>query len=305
MICYAPRDRMDLLMNEVLNQLLTKYQTDSEGVYLGTNGDTGNQVAEIRLREEVASREFDNHLDAVSGSHSIPVMDREVDRFLKKMPQGALILDIGGCWGWHWRRIASTRPDVRVLIVDFVRSNLTHAKQLLADLVGRQVWLMHADATTLPFQISEEFPGFDGVWTVQTFQHIPDFRQAVSEASRVLKCGGFFVNYSLNHQPPIAWLYKILGKRYVLQGQVEGAFWLARTSGDQKECIRSIIGPEVAERWTEYLYSPEFYFTSPGKVGSLLGRLDAFMSNNIGIFGCFARQRSFEGIKTALRNLSS
>jgi hypothetical protein len=27
-------------------------------------------------------------------------MDYEVDRYLTKIPQGGLILDIGGCWGW-------------------------------------------------------------------------------------------------------------------------------------------------------------------------------------------------------------
>jgi ubiquinone/menaquinone biosynthesis C-methylase UbiE len=281
-------------MNMEMNRLLKEFETDSEGIYVATNGDTGNQGEEIRLREEVASSQFDNHLDAVSGSHSIPVMDHEVARFLKKMPQGALILDIGGCWGWHWRRIARTRPDVRVIIVDFVRSNLTHAKELLGDLVGRQVWLMHADATALPFQISDGFEGFDGVWTVQTFQHIPDFRQAVCEAFRVLKSGGFFVNYSLNHQPPIAWLYRVLGKNYVLHGQVDGAFWLARASDVQRDCVNSIFQTDLRERWTEVLFSPEFRFLHPGKEGSMLGIIDAWLSNGLGLFGWFARQRSYE-----------
>ena len=62
-----------------------------------------------------------------------------------------------------------TRPDVGVLIVDFVRSNLPHARNILGDLVGGQVALMHADATALPFAVDSSFQDFDGVWTVQTF----------------------------------------------------------------------------------------------------------------------------------------
>lgn len=195
--------------------------------------------------------------------------------------------------GWHWRRLAQTRPDVGVLIVDFVRSNLPHARNVLGDLVGRQVALMHADATALPFSVDENFAGFDGVWTVQTFQHIPDFDKAVSEAHRVLKRGGLFVNYSLNIQPPIRWLRKLLGRGYLVKGWVEGAFWLARASDEQKKCIEGVFGNAASERWSEILYSPEVRITVPGRQGKVLGKLDALLSNNVGFLGWFARQRSY------------
>jgi ubiquinone/menaquinone biosynthesis C-methylase UbiE len=252
-----------------------------------------SQTAEIELRERVAAEHYDNYLDSLSASHSIPVMDHEVNRFLAAIPQGGLILDIGGCWGWHWRLLARTRPDVSVLIVDFVRSNLPHAKNMLGSLVGRQVVLMHADDTALPFTIDENFAGFDGIWTVQTFQHIPDFDKAVSEAHRVLKNGGVFANYSLNVQPPIRWLRRLFGKDYLTKGWIEGVFWLARASKDQEESIAAIFGGTVSERWPEILYSPELRFTAAGKNGSVLGQLDALLSNNMGFLGWFARQRSF------------
>ena len=251
------------------------------------------QNAEIELRERVAAEHYDNYLDAISRSHSISVMDHEVDLFLAKMPHGALILDVGGCWGWHWRRLAQTRPDVGILIVDFVRSNLPHARNVLGDLVGQQVALMHADATALPFNVDENFAGFDGVWTVQTFQHIPDFVKAVSESHRVLKRGGLFVNYSLNVQPPIRWLRRLLGRGYLTKGWVDGAFWLARASDEQKKCIETVFGCMVSERWSEILYSPELRVTAPGRQGSVLGKLDVLLSNNVGFLGWFARQCSF------------
>jgi ubiquinone/menaquinone biosynthesis C-methylase UbiE len=280
-------------MNFQLKNLLGDRRIEPDGIYGGIRLDLTAQSTEVELRERVAAERYDNYLDALSASHSIPVMDHEVDRFLAAIPRGGLILDVGGCWGWHWRRIAQTRPDVGVLIVDFVRSNLPHARNVLGSLVGYQVGLMHADATALPFTIDENFAGFDGIWTVQTFQHIPDFDKAVSEACRILKSGGVFANYSLNVQPPIRWLRRLLGKAYLTKGWVEGAFWLARASDDQKESIAATFGSTVSERYSEILYSPELRFTAPGRPGSVFGKLDALLSNNAGFLGWFARQRSF------------
>jgi ubiquinone/menaquinone biosynthesis C-methylase UbiE len=280
-------------MNSQLKNLLASCVADADGIYSGMGALVSAQSEEIGLRERVAAQHYDDYLAALSLSHSIPVMDREVDLFLEKMPQGALILDIGGCWGWHWRRIAQTRPDVAVLIVDFVRSNLPHARNLLGKTVGHQVELMHADATALPFVVDEIFRGFDGVWTVQTFQHIPDFEKAVSEAYRVMKPGACFVNDSLNVQPPVRWARRLLGRSYLTKGWIDGAFWLARASEEQKKCIESVFGCPVTQRWSEILYSPELRIPLPGRHGNVFGKLDSVLLNNAGILGWFARQRSF------------
>ncbi len=284
-------------MNMQLKRLLGLCELDAQGIYLGMTDAVTDQTAEFELRERVASAHYQNYLAAVSLSHSIPVMDREVERFLARMPRGALILDIGGCWGWHWRNLAKIRPDVSVLIIDFVRSNLPHARNVLGGLVGQQVELMHADATALPFTQDADFHGFDGVWTVQTFQHIPEFEKAVAEAHRIMKAGGLFVNYSLNIQPPIRWLRRLLGRSYLTKGWVEGVFWLARASKEQREFIATTFGGTVVQRWSEILYSPELRITFPGKSGSTAGRLDALISNNKGFLGWLARQRSFECYK--------
>jgi ubiquinone/menaquinone biosynthesis C-methylase UbiE len=281
-----------------LQNLLQSHSADVDGIYGNLSGFSTEQSVEIKLRERVAAEHYDDYLDALSHSHSISVMDHEVDCFLAKMPQGALILDIGGCWGWHWRRLAETRPDVGVLIIDFVRSNLTHAQKVLGELVGHQVALMHADATALPFAADASFSGFDGIWTVQAFQHIPSFDKAVSEAYKALKRGGEFANYSLNVQPPIRWLCRLFGRNYIMEDWVEGVFWLARASKKQKVSIEAIFGSKVSERWSEILYTPELHFLAPGREGSLLGKLDALLSNNIGFLGWLARQHSFHCKKT-------
>lgn len=279
-----------------LHHLVNRLSVDSDGIYFGTPSvsASADQTVEISLRERIAVKNYDNYLYEISNSHSIPVMDHEVDRFLLNISHDALILDIGGCWGWHWRRLAETRRDVGVVIIDFVRSNLTHAKNVLGDLVGRQVLLIHADATALPFVLDEGFSGFDGVWTVQTFQHIPDFNKAVLEVYRVLKVqSGLFANYSLNVQPPVRWLYRLFGRSYITEGNVPGAFWLARASEEQKSFIEAVFGCKVSERWSEILFSPELHFNVPGRAGSKFGQLDSFLSNNTGLLRCLARQHSF------------
>lgn len=255
------------------------------------------QGAERELREHVAMQQYDDYLSTIAQNHSIPVMDYEVDRFLASMPHGALILDVGGCWGWHWRRLAATRPDVGVLIVDFVRGNLGHARKVLGSLVGTQVALMHADATSLPFPNADAaVTGFDGVWTVQVFQHIPDFDRACREASRVLKPGGRFVNFSLHITPFNRMVYRLLGKNFHTEGMMKNIFHLTRANESQKRVVAGIFGG-VEDRYTECLFHPDLKFTLSGRPGSALGQLDARLGCVPWLGRWIARQRSFESNK--------
>ena len=86
-------------MNLKLKNLLKSQSVDADGFFSSPIVASYDQVAEMALRERVAEAQYDNYLDAISCSHSIAVMDHEVDRFLAKIPQGGLILDVGGCWG--------------------------------------------------------------------------------------------------------------------------------------------------------------------------------------------------------------
>lgn len=125
-------------MHTQLQNSLQSQRPDADCIYGSLTGISQDQSVEIALRERVAASHYENYLKSISTSHSITVMDHEVDRFLAKIPHDGLILDIGGCWGWHWRRLAQARPDVGVLIIDFVRSNLLHAQNVLEGLVGHQ-----------------------------------------------------------------------------------------------------------------------------------------------------------------------
>lgn len=258
-----------------------------------------DQQAERDLREGVAARDYDNYLIAIARSHSIQVMDHEIDRFLRATPLGAVILDIGGCWGWHWRRLASTRPDVGVLIVDFVRANLRHAQRVLGPLVGTQIALMHADATALPFpDAGASSPGFEGVWSVQTFQHIPDFTRACREAHRVLKSGGRFANYSLHVTPFNRLVCRLVGRTFHTDGTVTNQYHLTRANDGQRKTIAGIFGATVTDRYTECLFHPDLKLTVTGRAGSWIGLLDAHLGGASWLARVSARQRSFEAVKS-------
>jgi ubiquinone/menaquinone biosynthesis C-methylase UbiE len=281
-------------MNIRLEYLLANLVLEQDNIYSSIENKDIIQNTEIKLREKVASKHYDDYLGAISNNHSVPVMDYEVECFLSKLPADALIIDIGGCWGWHWRNLSEKYPDVSVVIMDFVRPNLVHAKNVLGDLVGKQVALLHADATNLPFHLNEMFLGFDGVWTVQTFQHIPNFSKAVFEAHRVLIKGGYFANYSLHKTPFNRFVYKCLGKKFHIKGEVEGSYYLERANNTQREIISNFFGIDNTEdRYTECLFHPDLKLGFTGRVKSIFGILDIFLSK-IPFFGrVFARQRVF------------
>ncbi|MEW6165080.1 MAG: class I SAM-dependent methyltransferase [Pseudomonadota bacterium] len=275
--------------------LLAGLKHGSDGIWSGGAMPAGNQEAERKLREQVAAGHQGDYLENIARHHSIPVMDCEVERFLNGLPPDAVILDVGGCWGWHWRNLRE-RPEILVVIVDFVRANLHHAKNMLGPLVDSQVALVHADATDLPFHDAL----FDGFWTVQTFQHIANFRQACCEAYRVLKDGGRLANYSLHITPSVQLVYRLFGKRYHTEGMVRDLFHLARANDGQRETLAQVFGSPVTDRYTECLFHPDLKMTFSGRLGSRMGHLDSLLGEVPAVGRWLARQRSFETVKAVV-----
>ena len=272
--------------------MMGKMQLGEDGIY-GYAFTNVEQALEIKMREQVAVVNHDNLLYKINKHHSIPVMDFEVDRFLQHIPYGGRIIDVGGCWGWHWRTLQETRPDIQVFILDFVRENLLYARDLLGNVINESIFLIHGDATSINFPDES----FDGYWSVQVLQHVVLFEKALTEAHRIIKRGGIFASYSLNDCAVIRWLSRIAGRRYLKEGWVDGSFWLARASNEQKMLLQSIFKTKVHERLSEILYKPEFHAYFIGKEGNWLGGLDALLSNNRGYFGFLARQKSFHCTK--------
>ena len=278
---------------------LAKIENILGGLNLGNDSiysyefDCSQQLTEIEFRKTFLTGAQDDYIELLAYHHSIPVMDKEVSLFLDKIKHNGIIIDVGGCWGWHWRNIKKSRPDVTVVIVDFIRENLNYAKEILKDSINENVFLVNGNATKLKFEDAV----FDGYWSVQTLQHVPGFKEAINEAHRVLKSGGVFANYSLNNQVFVKFIYNLLGREYHVAGWVPNSFYLARSSNQQKAQVEKIFKNKCVSRYSEVLFSPELGFTIPGNVDSRLGWLDKGLSTATKLFSWIARQQSFHTTK--------
>ncbi len=277
---------------EPVKPVLQNLKRGQDGIYSSTFM-TGQQDEEVLMRRSVATKQYTNYLAEISLHHSIPVMDQEVRRFLRPIRPQGIILDSGGCWGWHWRDLKALRPDTYVIILDFVRENLLHAKQVLGEEIDERIFLVHGTATDLPFADAS----FDGYWSVQTLQHIPDFAGAVQEACRTLKPGGLFANYSLNYTGLVKSVYKSLGRTYHYKGVIPGSFYLERMSPEQLDAVAKSFGTPPDIRFTEILFNPDLGIRRSGRFGSLFGRLDAALSSGFPPLRFFARQMSCHSVK--------
>ena len=277
-------------MSRQINEILSGLSQDENGVWYSSFENTSQQK-EIRLRKKVAAKIYDDYLDEVANHHSVEVMDYEVKRALQQLPENGVIVDVGGCWGWHWRNLCWQRPDVQVVIMDFVKENLLHAQNVLGLTVNKSIHLVHGDATQCPFPDDS----FDLYWSVQALQHVPDFVKCVEEAKRILSGEGRFLNYSLNREKAVEILYRVFGKNYVVEGYT-GSMFLSRASVTQISQIEKVFDNPVEKRFSEALFHPDLRLKT-GRDGSLWGKLDAKIGSCLPILGCIARQQSFQTFK--------
>lgn len=273
------------------NEIFAGLIKGPDGIY-GYDFVNTTQTDEIAMRTGIAA-EPGAELDIITRHHSIPVMDREVRIFLDSIPENGTIIDIGGCWGWHWRHINMVRPDLTVVIVDLVRENLKRAGRLLGEKVGRSILLVHGDACDLRFPDNS----FDGYWSAQTLQHIPDFAGAVSEARRILKTGGAFSCYMINDAALVRYIYRAARKPYHVYGNVPGSFYLSRGTAEHGKIIEKIFSSNVRTRFSEVFFQPELKFILSGRESSLMGKADSLVSGRWAL-PFLARQRSFHTVKT-------
>ena len=284
-------------MNKRISKILAGLQYDEYGIWCAPVK-ADDQETELALRKAVAGHQYDDILGNISRHHSIEVMDHEVRRALKYYaPIGSVIVDVGGCWVWHWRTLDQLRPDITVLIVDFVKENLFHAQKILGDQVGHNIHLIHGDATCLPFPDDS----ISLYWSSQTLQHVPNIRLALQEGWRILKDGAWLINYSFNRAWLVEAIYRFLRKTYVVEGKAN-QFWLARATPTQRRIFEDVFGCPVNVRFTEILFQPNFGFRS-GKEGSLLGKFDARLSNTNPFWSWLARQQSYEVKKVKENNV--
>ncbi len=276
-----------------MDKILGHMTLGADEIYGVTSGNATQKV-EIELRKKVAADSYSDYLVTLHNHHSIPVMDSEVDEFLDKLPSDGIICDIGGCWGWHWRKLSEKRPDVKVVIVDFVRENLIHAKNLLGDSVGKNIFLVHGDATELDFSNNV----FDACWSVQTTQHIPNIEKVYKEVNRILKVGGVFIDFSLNNAFLVRFIYWLFRKDYVTDGMINDSFYLRRANKNNIKLLNMIFNSEVSVEFSEIIFKPELGFSMSGEEDSFLGKIDARLTGKLNLLGFLARQQSLCVVKS-------
>jgi SAM-dependent methyltransferase len=266
-----------------------------DGIYrINSSALTQQREVEIRDAEALKSPEgIEALLREVSGHHSIEVMKREIKKFIDSIPYGGIILDVGAGWGWQWVGISTYRPDLLLCFLDFSEQSLLTARKVLSNESSRSILYINGSATDLKF----ESESINGYWSVQTLQHVNDFNKAISEAHRVLIGGSPFASYSLNTQPIIRFLYRFLGRKYVIDGEYVEGINLSRASSGQRAYIEYIFGTEVDTRFTEVLFSPEILLKFPGRHKSIIGKIDNLLSGNSMLARSFARQCSFHTLK--------
>lgn len=272
-----------------MKKLLKKYYNynNKSNIY-GSINFSKVQSKEFNLRKMVAKEFFSkDYLKTISQHHSIQVMDREVDNLLLILPKNSIICDIGGSWGWHWRKIAKKRPDVKVVIIDFIYENLLIAKKILKNLVNKQVFLINDDCCKIKFEKNV----FDAVWTVQTLQHVKNYKLIVSIIYKILKKDGYFFNYNLNINHTIKLIYKVFKKKYLIKGY-NNSFYLERSNQNQKSIIKKKFKKNIDTRYTELLFHPDLKIFT-GSENNFIGKIDTYLSGNFFLKKIIARQECF------------
>ena len=261
---------------------------EPDGIYSFTQGNA-EQAEEIKFRNSEERFEKTAIMQYVGRHHSLPVMNHEVRKFLGKVTEGGVILDIGGGKGWHWREAQKARPDIKIIIMDMVRESLESAKIFFSEELDKTVFLLHADALSIPLPPNS----LDAIWSVQALQHVPDFDGAVMEASRVLRPGGLFVNYSLNQDYLKIFLRAFSNNKSESGQRFPGKYWLARGSSKQEQAIARAFKGKVSVYFSEILFSPRLKLNSNGRLGKSMGFIDRYLVSDQRLFKFFARQISY------------
>jgi len=111
-------------------------------------------------------------------------------KFLKEVPRGSLILDLG-CGSGGWSRYLESDLGFRVIGIDISKRSVDEANENKHKLGLRCEYII-GDARKLPFKDGS----FDGIFSSDVLGHIVEVEQVIEETSRVLRVGGIASIYA-------------------------------------------------------------------------------------------------------------
>ena len=98
------------------------------------------------------------------------------------------MLDVGCGGGFTIRRLLKRSKDAQVYGIDISEESVTKARQVNAEVLDKQVYVMQGSAEQLPYNDKM----FDLVTAVETVYFWPNLPDCLQEVRRVLKPGGKF-----------------------------------------------------------------------------------------------------------------
>jgi len=110
---------------------------------------------------------------------------------MMNLPYAGSYVEIGCAAGWSTNRVASLRPDLRVIGIDPRDTAIATAREAAEDWRLRNIIYLPADARALPLPTS----GFDGVFSgnVPAFVPLVDRPQLLRECGRIVADNGLIV----------------------------------------------------------------------------------------------------------------
>jgi ubiquinone/menaquinone biosynthesis C-methylase UbiE/uncharacterized protein YbaR (Trm112 family) len=214
-----------------------------------------DQAIERDLRDELArtyaTASSKDAMKLVARNHFVPRMVHEARAFASDYGAEDWLLDIGVGWGWYWTGVQ--RPNI--LAVDLSIDSLLVARKLLGNQVDRNIHLVCADATNIP--VGDQ--AVDGIWSIQTLQHIPGdgLASCLAGCARVLKTGGGLQIYWLNWASGIRLLRRFLGKR-LHKERTEPYYLQYLTGSELASLVARYFTVGVETEYSEVVFHPEF-----------------------------------------------
>ena len=151
-------------------------------------GDEGSQVSDASLRMNRMYR-WQRHIYDVTRRYYLFGRDRMIANL--KPAAGASVLEIGCGTGRNLVHAARRYPQARFFGIDVSTEMLSSAMSAIAraELAGR-IRLAHADATCANPNVLFAIAGFDEVMISYSLSMIPEWRQVLDGAVRLLRPGG-------------------------------------------------------------------------------------------------------------------
>lgn len=193
-------------------------------------------------------------LDVVAQHHGLSIMRRRAEQFRRRFSPHEWVLDIGVGYGWHW---AWNHGGACVIGIDLSLGNLMLARTLLGSQAQRVV-LVCADAAALPLREHV----ISGVWSVQTFQHIPQtiFPIIQVELDRVVRSLFAMEFHNLNPAILHKAVYRLFGKRLHCRGSIGHMEVNRLTAREWRERWQSFRHGHAKIRcgYSELFFHPDF-----------------------------------------------